>query len=443
MFKKIMSVVCAAAVMITTVFSMAIPASAVTGKVKLFGCTISSDAKQICFVRGEEGDLTAEILAEYYAPKIKKYFFVDGDVTIDCAKIAKELPELQNLVIIGCDVSNLSSLSKMKSLKWLSLHNNEGAESLAFLKNMTGLTKFKYTNLNCKGIKSVSYLKKLTELELDVNASAAEDLSPVKGLKKLKKLTVDGGFKNLEPLKNLTALEYVDVASGSLQDISGLYGLKKLKTVNLGDCHSVTGKEIVKLTQITSLGLDCMDISDLEELAVMSWLKELSLSYLYRTSRSDVYEAIEGMKGLESLSITQMRLKNCDFVYDLRELKELSLMLNEISDISGLRKLTKLETLNLYNNNVTNPASLNGLTNLRSVNLNDNSVISLKPFEKLTKLEYLGVSRGSFKDASTLYKLKNLKELDVYETALGEDFADKFTKSIPGCKVNYKYDFDY
>lgn len=203
-------------------------------------------------------------------------------------------------------------------------------------------------------------------------------------------------------------------------------------------------ESLSKLKDLTQLGLyGCGGTDDLSFMKNIKGLKKLSLSYLYRTSKRDVYEAVEGMTGLESLSITQMGLKNCDFVYDLRELKELTLMINDISDISGLKKLTKLETLNLYGNKVTNTAPLKDLTNLKSINLNDNNVISLKPFEKMTKLEYLGVSRGTFTDVTPLYKLKNLKELDVYETALGKDFADKFAKSVPKCKVNYKYDFDY
>ena len=80
----------------------------------------------------------------------------------------------------------------------------------------------------------ISIVSKMQNLE-SFDIAAAEkvsDLSPLKGLTKLKKVVVEkNNISDLSPLKGLTELEEVHLWSNPIEDISPLLGLKKLKVI--------------------------------------------------------------------------------------------------------------------------------------------------------------------------------------------------------------------
>lgn len=405
-------------------------------KVEIYGNKISVHAKQICFVKGsEEKD---GFYSTFYDDSFKKYYYV-GDATIDFKVVAQKLPELQNLVIIRSDVKNLSALKELKDLKWLGLHQCDGSDDLSFLKKLTGLKKFRYTSTYCdkvcEDVTPVSKLTNLTELYLDVSASAARDITPLKSLKKLKKLEIRniGGddaavIKNFKNLKELT-IKFTSERT----DVSFLSSLTKLDSLDLsGDTSNLGATASKYLKNLSKLRIDGNDedMSFLGELA----LDELSLSYVKSSFTSSIGN-LAGLKYLSLIDINDGRRYDMTFLGELKNLetllifggkhvrlhgnksiKNLSIMLSEFDDLSGLKNCKELESLVIYNNN---------------------DPFNIKWIEGLG-LKTLSISDGSFcgiKNMSKLATLKNLEDLKLDFTGIDEKTAKTIKKALPKCRI--------
>ena len=438
--KKLLSAFIAMVIMIGLLPATGFAASE---KVTIYGNSISVHAKQICFVIGDKDDTIINYMAEdYYAPGFKNYYYIPKETAVDFKVIAEKLPELQNLAVVYGEVKNLSALADMKDLVWLGLYNNDGTEKLSFLKNLTQLKKFRYSNWDCESIKPVSYLKNVTELYLDVRAKAATDISPLKGLTKVKKLTIGyGGFEDLSALSGMKNLQELEVDSTYLSDISALEDLKKLTSLTINRTDSIKGADIAKLSGLTYLELNNMEMKDFENITKLENLKSLSISGLTGISVVRFNNALAHMTQLEELVLVNMPIHNLNCLKGLKNLRELGVLLSDIDDISGIKNLTNLQTLYLTHNKITDISALKKLTNLTYLNLNENSIEDISPIKNLTKLKYLGLSNSYyFDDPSPILKLTQLEELYVPGTAVDEEFAKKYKKINPNCEITYKYD---
>ncbi|MBQ3162443.1 MAG: hypothetical protein IJC04_10005 [Oscillospiraceae bacterium] len=405
-------------------------------KVTLYGNKISVNAKQICFVAGEKDEY--EFIDTMYDTSFKKYYYV-GDNTIDIKTVAEKLPKLQNLVIIKCDVKNLSYLSKLDDLVWLGLHQCDGSENLSFLKKLTGLKKFRYTKTYsknpCKSIKPVSYLKNLTELYLDADASAMEDITPLKGLKKLKKLTlehVDG--EDVSIIKNFKNLRELKLRLGSERtDVSFLSKLDNLESLDIsGNTAFLDSIVKTKSRRLSKLSIDSND-EDLSFIGSLL-LEELSLSYV-NSSFTDSIKNLGGLKYLSLMDINNGRLYDMSFMerlYSLETLmvfgnrdvrlhgntsvKNVSIMLSSFSSMIGLNECENLESLVIYNNN---------------------SDFHISWIEGM-KIKELSISDGAdygIKNMSKLATLKQLETLTLDFTGISDELCKAIKKALPKCEI--------
>lgn len=437
--KKLLSVFIAVIIIIGV---MPVTSFAASEKVKIYGNSISVHAKQVCFVVGDKDDTIINYMAEYHAPEFKNYYYIPKGTTVDFKVIAEKLPELQNLAVIYGEVKNLSALADLKDLLWLGLYNNDGTEKLSFLKNLSQLRKFRYSNMDCESIKPVSYLKNVTELYLDVPARAAMDISPLKGLTKVKKLKIGyGGFEDLSALSGMKNLQSLEVDCSSLSDISALEGLKKLTSLTINRTDSIKGADIARLSGLTELELNNMEMKDFENITKLENLKSLSITGLTGISVVRFNDALAHMTQLEELVLVDMSIHNLNCLKGLKNLKELAVLLSDIEDISGIKNLTNLESLYLTYNDITDISAVKKLTNLTTLNLNENDIEDISPVKNLTKLTYLGLSNSYyFDDPSPILKLTQLEELYAPGTVIDEEFAKKYRKINPNCEITYEYD---
>lgn len=125
-------------------------------------------------------------------------------VSISCLKNLKELS------ILGSEITNIEPLKSLKKLESLDIHGN-----------------------NLKDITSIQYMNSLTSLSLggeQLNGIGThgilEDISPIKNLKKLKKIIIyDCNVENIDCISQLKMLESVHVFKTKVKDISALSGL--------------------------------------------------------------------------------------------------------------------------------------------------------------------------------------------------------------------------
>ncbi|MCM1329668.1 MAG: hypothetical protein NC253_09540 [Ruminococcus sp.] len=434
--KKLLSIFFSAVLILTV---LPVQSFAKSDKVEIYGNKISVHAKQICFVRGTEGDI-GEIRAELYEPDdFKKYYFV-GDAAVDFKEVAKKLPELQSLSVVCADVKNTAALAGLKDLVWLGLHDNDGAEDLSFLKKLTGLKKFKYANIYgdnpCESIKPLAYLKNLTELSIEVKGQTAADISPLKGLTKLKKLDLQnaGGedlaiLKNMKNLKDLTLdlsektdmtflssltrLERLDV-SGDTKNLSVVTGLKKLTSLSVFDSDENLSF-IGEMTRLESLHLSYVSKSALQNAGKLKNLKELSLIDVNYHNPYDM-SFLSELTNLEDLFIFSQRGLDITGISKLKKLKNISVHLCEFEDLSELKKCPALETLTVYN-------------------CNSNFDVKWIAGSKLKELYISGGGSGVILNMEKLATLKNMEKLIMDFTGISEETAKKIKKAVPKCKI--------
>ena len=130
-------------------------------------------------------------------------------------------------------VNDISLLAKCKNLTDINLTYNHILEDITPLK---GLKKLRVLKLDLNNISDISPLAELTELEwLGVHGNNITDLTPLANLKKLQHLNVGANkIKDISVVQNFTALEYLDIRFTSVKDLSSLTGLN-LVTIDAQD----------------------------------------------------------------------------------------------------------------------------------------------------------------------------------------------------------------
>ena len=273
------------------------------------------------------------------------------------------------------------------------------------------------------------------------------ELVHIKGLKKLKELSVvakhltDDGLKHL---RGLTSLEVLWLAGTRISD-TGLVQLKELKSLthlSLRDTMVTdTGLLYLKgLTNLTHLSLGKTLITDagLEHLVGLSNLEFLRLGDNEITGSGLVH--LKELKSLEHLTLNSTMVTGFNLVHlkGLTKLKFLDLSQSKITDagLVHLKGLTSLEQLDLnYNRGVTGAGLvyLKALTNLETLSLpygsTDDNLVNLKG---LTKLTYLNVHSDEITDVglACLKALTKLQSLDISYT----EITDAGLENLKGLK---------
>lgn len=432
--KKLLCTLLTLAIVLT-----ALPAGAFAKSetVTLYGNKISVHAKQVCFVKGHNNDISdlpMIVMAEYYEPSAPKYYYV-GDAAVDFKLVAEKLPELQSVAVVYSDVKNTAALTDMKDLARLGLYCNNGAEGLGFLKNLTGLKSFRYVNTDCKSINPVSYLKNLTELHLD--GCEITDMKPLKGLTKLTDLHLEYYFlEDLSGLSRMKNLRRLYVNGYKLADVSALKKLTKLRQLSLDDTDMVSAKELSALSQITSLELINCSVSDFDAFADMKNLKEFYL--MPHRANNKIISTVTQMTQLEAFEMIVTGtegIKDCSFLKNHKKLKRLTLSMNNITDISPLKGLTNLEYLALGDNPVKDISVVKNFKKLAYLDIHGTEVTDLSPLSGLTELAELNIASTSPKSFAPLLKLKKLQHVNIYNTDISEEDVAKIKKNNPDCEI--------
>ena len=244
------------------------------------------------------------------------------------------LTSLEELILVGNGITEISGLSEVVSLRVLGLDYNN-IPDLSPLADLTNLTDLSLSDTNVPDLSVLSDLTNLTHLRLITTNTA--DLSPLSGLTNLTSLTLShNSIEDLSPLAELTNLTYLNFWENQIEDISALSGL----------------------TNLTGVGLGLNNVTDIS--------------------------ALSGLTKLETLWLNNNNVTDISSLAGLTNLTELYLGTNSITDISALAELTSLMELDLASNNITDLAPLAGLTNLRNLDvrgnvLNDSSIAEHVP----------------------------------------------------------------
>jgi len=181
---------------------------------------------------------------------------LDLNVLID---VLEQLPNFQGLRFIYIDINDLTPLTRLSQLIWLSIDRTtvtdisplaemQQLEGLTIVRNydlnditpLFGLTSLRDLSIEVNYIDDISWLANLTNLEhiriqQEQLPGGIRDISPLSELGELRHLALRiNQIEDLSPLAGLYRLEYLDLMGNQIHDISPLVGLTNLRYLELG-----------------------------------------------------------------------------------------------------------------------------------------------------------------------------------------------------------------
>lgn len=296
-----------------------------------------------------------------------------------------ELTSLTSLTIGDVNPTNHAVLGTLVNLETLHLESlGSRFDSLTFLTKLPSLRSL--TLKNNSNITDISALQQTTNLEsLTLSGFGIEDLSPISSLENITNLTLERSY-------NYTSTD-IDIGV-----FSSNANIETLKIINYNISNQA---ELAKLTKLKNLTLQNTDTSSLSGIAELTDLTVLVLSENPRIS--DI-SAIGNMHELTYLDISDA---------------------SNLSDLSPLTTLTKLETLiasNLFYGGI-DVSPLKGVTSLNHLDLSRNRLVGTDELGSLGELETLVVNNADQDALFDISVFPKLAHLDISSNHLVNDLT--------------------
>lgn len=204
--------------------------------------------------------------------------------------------------------------------------------------------------------------------ELDIANNEITDLSPIFGLRNLKKLDASGQYlSNLGALASLGELTELQLADNELTTLSSLKKLTKLERLD------VSGNEILVFgTAGTLQNLQYLNVAD-------NPMKEIDLS------------GLSDLVNLTELNISGCGLESLDGI-NTEKLSVLNASNNKINSVDALAKAESLVSLDLSYNAIAEAEALKTYINLQQLSLEGNPLEGLDWMETLARLISVNLS---------------------------------------------------
>lgn len=250
------------------------------------------------------------------------------------------------------------------------------------------------------------------ELRLQGMGLTDEDIEPLKYMINLTYLDLrENRITDLSALEGLTELRSLNVRQNDISDLSPLAGMTNMEELQLGGGSGTNGNTGVSdlsplagMTKLTFISLPPGSaISDLSPLAGLTELREISFDGSWGNSTTN---AISDLSPLASLT----------------KLEALRILVNGVEDLSPLENLTGLTELQLYGTfGQADLSPLASLTNLKSLELQRNGNTAsglmaedLSCLSGMSKLQSLRLDMGQLNSLSGMEGLTELKECYLY-----------------------------
>jgi len=249
-----------------------------------------------------------------------------------------------------------------------------------------------------------------TGLDLSGMGLQDADIEPLRYLPHLTWIDLSvNQISNIEPLAGLANLTWIDLSNNQISDISTLANLSHLETIVLWNNQINDISPLAQLTNITWLSLGINPITDWLPVSHIGFVGGRSWSWdLYTETTQDEEPEVETTQDAEDY-IT-IGGENFGISYTWLDLSDMDL--ND-EDIVPLRYMTNLTSLYLMRNNISDLSPIVGLTNLEVLFLTDNQVGDISPLAGLTNLYSVSLMRNEIEDISPLAGLTNLRSLNL------------------------------
>ena len=365
------------------------------------------------------------------------------------------LESLENLKYNGTELSlwgwdelkNLDGVQNMRQLESINIAS-KNISDISALKGMKSLKEIVIRR--CDNLISLSGIESLASLELlDIDSEVINSLSDLKDLKNLGRAHIECdkllNLKGLEEAPNITEL---NLTSKGLEDISNTKSLTKLKNLDLSECSSIESLSgLEKLNLLESLKVtDCSKLSSLDgvpnsdvyvlnirfgsgvevDLSGCSSLKDITA--LKGASKIDWFDivgcnSIRKTEGLEKIEIDNLSCSVSDISLlqslNILDVKTLSLREMKMTSFEGLKEWPSVKALTISSANLQNLLGIDAFINTTylELNLTSNGFEDISNIKSLTKLKNLNLSEcSSIKILTGIENLKNLEELVLFDS---------------------------
>lgn len=310
-------------------------------------------------------------------------------------------------------IEDISPLKSLVNINFLKLDNNK----ISDITPLENFKSFQLLNISNNFIEDISALKKVKfEGELFISNNKIIDLSPLYDELKRGKIhllhfenpTVYPP-KSFEREHGIEKWKWFEQGLDLARNKISIAKKNKSKSLNIGSCG---------LTDLSLLPELFEDNELLEELIISNqyakydsdnnvWSKELSKGF-YKNNIYHIPPEICKLKNLKILIIggdwrdkdkwERWRIKNIDFV----------------------KQLKKLEILNVSNNMISELPSLSNHKNLKSLHANNNFINKVGLLKGIDTLEEIYLSNNHLTNINFLKNLKNLKTLDLHNNQIND-----------------------
>lgn len=221
----------------------------------------------------------------------------------------KALPKLPSLHYLDLSSGGIVALSvllqstedgrlantKFPALQRLDLDNNNYLSYLTYVDQFPGLQSLNVMHCSLKSLENIQSLKKLRGLFAGHNA--LESLAPLAGLRGLRKLSLNDNalLSDLDALKDLDSLDYLDLANTRFNDLSLIHA-QGLLELDLSGCRLTTLQGIGKLGNLETLRLSYIKKEDIPLLQQLKKLRHLTVS---KTDDETVKKLRKQLAGVE------------------------------------------------------------------------------------------------------------------------------------------------
>lgn len=256
----------------------------------------------------------------------------ESTISAQDLSVISALPNLKELTLSGCMLSNIQNLSGAHDLEYLDLSNNtiRDASALSF---MSGLQEL---NLSHNALTNLSYLSALNNLKvLNVSYNSLASVVPLAGCTALEELDISyNTISSLEGLSTLSGLTKLNAASNQLTDVSGLTANAALTNVTLS---RNTISDISALSVLTKL--QYFDISYNKVSKLPQWSADCELVF-FNGAHNQIKEVtvLGGLKNLNTVNLSNNAIKTVDVLASCPNLIQVDVTGNPVKNVSKLKE---------------------------------------------------------------------------------------------------------
>ena len=342
--------------------------------------------------------------------RLSKYIIDRDDTTKTLEVRTDAIPEITELDLSNCQISDLTGIEYFTNLVTLNLSKN----TITDVSDLAGLKSLETLNLSNNTINNIDNMRSLTALtNLNLNSNKISDISAVSSLVNLQTLDVSNNAIStavaVQSLPNLTSLNVSQNSSlGNITDVL----MSKLIVLNVANTAITNIEGITNCRSLIELNVSNNNIS--------------SLSPLFETERVD-NQTVAIMRNLQKLDIGYTTKIGLSFtsLKRITNLKELYAQGNEITSVNGIAEMGNLEYVNLDDNEISNidhfrtTTTQNGVTVTKDlipatqISLANNEIVDISVLGYLAEIEYLNLSGNHIQVITPIEGFDFSKGLDL------------------------------